>query len=328
MKHSLSKLKIVVAVICAVVFVAVVIIGFGMVERFLDRKPSNSDEETVFSYMDYPGAKYYNGAYYTPKKNLDTLLILGIDSSEDRPDSTQSDFLALLILDRDQESFSVLQLNRDTMVDIPRNDDNGVPLKPLRGQLALAHAYGEDDRARCLNTVHAIETLLYDIDVENFISLTMDAVPILNDSVGGVTVQLLDDFSHVDPSYVKDAVVTLHGSDALTYVRARGELEDSSNLSRMNRQRQYLAALFEKFAAEDVEQNTDAMMDVSEYLVTDYTTSQLSQLLERIRNYTNDGVVTLKGEAVVGTSFMEYHIDEESTKETIIRLFYDPIEEK
>mgnify|MGYP000585160404 FL=1 len=68
----------------------------------------------------------------------------------------------------------------------------------------------------------------------------MDAVPILNDLLGGVEVTVLDDFSGIDDTLIKGETVTLHGDHALTYVRERYGLEDSSNSTRMVRQRQYM----------------------------------------------------------------------------------------
>ncbi len=41
--------------------------------------------------------------------------------------------------------------------------------------------------------------------------MTMDVVPILNDSVGGVTVRLTEDLPALGEEFVKDAEITLHG---------------------------------------------------------------------------------------------------------------------
>lgn len=328
MKHRHSKLKMIVAVICAVVFFAAVVVGFAFVERYLDGDRTKPQDDDAFSYSDYNGKQvYFNGAYYAPKGNLDTLLILGIDTSAERPDATQSDFLMLLILDRTEQNFSVLEINRDTMADITKIDQYGQVFGSTYAQLALAHTYGADDRARCLNTLHVIETLLYDIDIQHYLSMTMDAIPILNDSVGGVTLQLLDDFSFLDPTFTKDAVVTLHGSDALSYVRARGQLEDSSNLSRMERQKQYINALMEKLDGAGPDVTVDMLMKLGDTISSDCTTDQLNKMAERLEAYTYNGFVSLKGEAVVNNGFMEYHLDEQAARETIINLFYDPIPE-
>ena len=76
--------------------------------------------------------------------------------------------------------------------------------------------------------------------------MNMDAIPILNDAVGGVTVEVTEDFSAVDPS-IGMGQVTLRGDQALNYVRTRKDVGDQLNLSRIQRQKQYLEAFAEAF---------------------------------------------------------------------------------
>ena len=53
------------------------------------------------------------------------------------------------------------------------------------------------------------------------------------------------DFSEIDPTLVQGDEVTLDGEKALTYVRSRHHIDDQTNIARMARQRQFLAALEE-----------------------------------------------------------------------------------
>ena len=137
-------------------------------------------------------------------------------------------------------------LNRDTMTKIQILGVRGDVAGTFTGQLALAHTYGSGERDSCLNTTEAVSNLLYGVGIDHYISITMDGVAILNDLVGGVEVEVMDDFSSIDSTLVQGETVTLMGNHALTYVRTRGGLEDSSNLHRMERQRQYLIALQKK----------------------------------------------------------------------------------
>ncbi|MBE6598157.1 MAG: hypothetical protein E7638_01805 [Ruminococcaceae bacterium] len=322
-----TRLKILVGIGVGILIFVILLFGFGIIETMIDNADRGSLNDEEFSYSDHSVDEIsYNGVYYTPKSSLDTLLILGIDSSEERPDSAQADFIALVVMDRDRECFDVLHLNRDTMADIPEIDTYGDQYGTEFAQLALAHTYGADDKMRCRNTVNTIENLLYDINIDHYLSLTMDALPLINDSVGGVTVQLLDDFTFLNENYTKDAVVTLHGDHALRYVRARGEMEDSTNLRRMERQKQYISALVEKYNTTETEDTLETMLEINEHLVSDCTVDQLSRLIEKMQTYTYNGVTTIEGESVVNT-FMEYHLDEQSARETIIRLFYEPVEQ-
>lgn len=323
--------KVMALLVCLIGISALLVVVFGLIEHVVNKTESNLSMEDAFSYSDYKGEQiYYESAWYIPNDSIESLLILGIDKkadgSEERQNSEQADFLALVVMNKDTQTYKILHLNRDTMTEIPQTDAFGEVYGYITGQLTLAHAYGNDDKVRCRNTVNTVENLLYGIDIDHYLSLTMDAVSILNDSVGGVTVQLMDDFTELDEAFVKDAVVTLHGEQALAYVQARGSLEDSSNLHRMERQQQYITALLEKISSYDFGNTVDTMMKVNEYLVSDCTIDQLSRLIERLGNYTYEGTVSLKGDSVKGTQYMEYYIDEQAAQALIVEWFYELLE--
>jgi len=327
-----SRYKTIVLLICVIGAVFSLISVFGLIEHQVNKTENLLlSAETTAAAQKTVGQIFYNGNWYRPKESVQTLLVLGIDKlstgTEERKTSEQVDFLALLVMEEARNSYRILYLNRDTMTDILQIDSAGVEYGSFRGQLALAHAYGSNDGARCRNTVKAVENLLYNIEIDHYMSLTMDAVAILNDSVGGVTLQLLDDFTALDDTFIRDAVVTLTGQQALTYVRARGELEDSSNLSRMERQSQYIRALIEAFSASESneEHSFETLLAVNEYMVSDCTIEQLSTLVEKLKGYTCSETLTLSGEAVQGYEYMEYHIDEAAAQQTVLELFFEPV---
>ena len=234
MKNRVSLGKATLIFVCLITG-AVLLFGiFSLIESTLD-KAGNVGSEQENSRIS--GNILYESEWYMPKDSLESILILGIDKrtdgTEDRQESEQADFLVLVVMDKEADSYRILHINRDTMTDIPQTDIFGEVYSHMRGQLTLAHTYGNDDKLRCRNVVNTVENLLYGINIDHYLSMTMDAVSILNDSIGGVTLQLMDDFTELDESFVKDAVVTLKGEQALTYVRARSSLEDSSNLHRM-----------------------------------------------------------------------------------------------
>lgn len=119
------------------------------------------------------------------------------------------------------------------------------------------------------------------MNIDHYIALTMDAVPELNDLVGGVTVKLLDDFTKYYPEMTEGSELTLNGEEALAYVRYRMDIGDSTNINRMERQRQYMLALKDKFA-EKVNSDDNFMLNtigiLSDYMVSDCTADQLSSI--------------------------------------------------
>lgn len=278
---------------------------------------------------------YYNGTAYARREDLETVLLLGVDKFEgETPEgylnNQQADFLLLLVMNKQHETCTPIQLNRDTMTQIQILGVTGEPAGTFTGQLALAHTYGSGKEDSCENTVLAVENLLYGVGIDHYVSLTMDGVALLNDLVGGVTVEVLDDFSGIDDSLVQGEIVTLQGQQALTYVRSRGGLEDSTNLHRMERQRQYLAGLQEqvkKAAQSDSNFSLDALLQVNEYMVSDCTVNQLSDLINSMVTYEIEDIRTTQGEAQVGEEYMEFTVDEDALQQLVLEVFYDAVDQ-
>lgn len=274
----------------------------------------------------------YNGEYYVPREGLQTVLIMGLDKYE-REENTfaytnkmQSDFLLLAIIDENAKTCDLLHLNRDTMTEIQRLGLGGTNTGKFIGQLALAHTYGSGGSDSCLNAVKAVSNLLGGVKIDHYMTLTMDAVGKINDLVGGVTVTMLEDFSELDPAMKKGEEVTLKGDQALMYVRFRKGVGDQTNLSRMERQRQYLNAFYGKLMEANKKVDgflTSTLLKVNDDFESDCTVNQLDALSDILETCTVNPIVYMEGEAVEGDEFMEFYVDEESRQETVLSLFYE-----
>ena len=274
----------------------------------------------------------YNGEYYVPREGLQTVLIMGLDKYE-REENTfaytnkmQSDFLLLAIIDENAKTCDLLHLNRDTMTEIQRLGLGGTNTGKFIGQLALAHTYGSGGSDSCLNAVKAVSNLLGGVKIDHYMTLTMDAVGKINDLVGGVTVTMLEDFSELDPAMKKGEEVTLKGDPALMYVRFRKGVGDQTNLSRMERQRQYLNAFYGKLMEANKKVDgflTSTLLKVNDDFESDCTVNQLDALSDILETCTVNPIVYMEGEAVEGDEFMEFYVDEESRQETVLSLFYE-----
>ncbi len=273
----------------------------------------------------------YNGADYVLRDDIETFLVMGLDKFEGDADedsynnNMQADFLMLLVFDKAEKSYKALHLNRDTMVEMQVLGVTGDVIDTREGQVALSYTYGSGGKDSCVNTRNAVTDFLMDIHIDGYISMKMDAVSIINDAVGGVTVTVNDDFSGIDDTLVMGQEVTLKGEQALTYVRSRGGLEDSSNEQRMKRQQQYLEALRVKIdeRSEDTEFIADVLVDINDYLVSDCSASRLESFFDAVADYDFNGVQELEGEIQIG-EFKEFYADGESVLKTVTELFCEP----
>lgn len=272
----------------------------------------------------------YQGNEYPLKKHIQTVLLLGTDGSDDEktvPEGFtafynfhQADFIMLLVLDKDTQSAQIIQINRDTMTDVPWLDVLGEYGGTNFEQLCLSFNSGSGGLDSCQNTADAVSALLFDAPIHGFIQIPMSAIPVINDLVGGVTVTIADDMTSVDPAFTKGATVLLSGSQAEKFVRAREALENDTNIARMGRQRDYLDS-FQKSAREalngDPEFAVNLLEKLSGYMQTNLTGQQLANLLEQLDSYQISPIRTAEGELRSGTEYYEFYVDEASLWEIV-----------
>ena len=139
--------------------------------------------------------KTVDGVEYFPKKDISVFLVMGIDrtgpvvSSGSYNNEGAADVVALAVFDDTNKKYSVLMLNRDTIVDIPVLGVNGEKTGTTRkAQLALSHTYGDGLQSSCENTKQTVSDYLLDVEIDYYMSMNMDIVSVLTDAVGGVKV--------------------------------------------------------------------------------------------------------------------------------------------
>lgn len=316
--------KLAVFVLALVLLVSVLYGGLQLLESTVLHPEENRQETTPGKTITVDEKEYF------PRQDITTLLVMGIDktgpaeaSGYHRNDG-DADLVLLLILDETRQSYNVLYLNRDSMVEMPVLGLLGDQAGTYYGQLALAHTYGNGLENSCENTRNTVSQLLGGVTIDYYVSMRMDAIAIINDAVGGVTVEVTEDFSQVDPT-LKKGTVTLMGDQALRYVQTRKDVGDQLNLSRIERQKEYMAGFLEAFQKKRAEDSNFLLKTydtVSPYLVTDCSIQVISGLLDRCGSYALGEIVSPEGENVMGEKYYEFHIDEENLSKLVLELFY------
>jgi len=201
-------------------FIAIVVMGIALykVSRAWELKQSenavksSTQQWQTTEYETDTGVEqiYHNGKWYQKRPGLESVLVLGIDKFEEQIDDEdnyrnyqQADFLVLAVADHENKVVNALHINRDTMVDIPMLSLTGDNVGTVFGQVALAHTYGSGKADSCINTVEAVSSFLFGTQIDHYLSMTMDAVAVVNDAAGGVTLTVLDDFTDVKPEWKK-----------------------------------------------------------------------------------------------------------------------------
>lgn len=273
-----------------------------------------------------------DGVDYYPRQDITVILVMGIDQTGPVQDSGSysnrgtADMVMLMICDEKTEEYRILALNRDTMLEMPVLGLGGREAGTEYGQLALSHTYGSGLEDSCENVKKTVSNFLNNISIDYYVAMNMDAIAILNDSVGGVTVTVKDDFSEVDPS-ITSGEMKLMGEQAINFVRTRKEVGNQLNISRMERQEEYVDSFMDALRTKLEQDDTYALKAydaVSPYIVTDISSNSFSGLLKRYADFSLAEIVTPEGENVLGETYYEFHADEEKLDKLVLELLYMP----
>lgn len=283
------------------------------------------------------GTLKLDGKKYDYTDEISTYLFMGIDMSGSLADGQNeyhggmADFLLLAVLDKTTKTYGFLQLDRDTITEITLMQTDGSGYASARMQLCTAHWYGGNEEQSCENTVDAVSDLLGGVEIDGYYALGMEEITTLNHAVGGVSVTIDSDFSKVDPSLQEGETVVLTDEQAYTFLHDRYGVDDETNTSRMQRQRQYMESLF-LTVQNRMEENAGFVNELYQSLesvaVSNITGKTVSKIVNQINESESQGMQILAGESRIGqrlddgVDHVEFYPDPDSVCEVLTELYH------
>jgi LCP family protein required for cell wall assembly len=333
--NSKTGSSIVIRVAIMIVLGTITMVAAYLAITFLGQEEEISAAGQTLTNYEESKAIYINNQKYLPDPDVYTFLLGGVDKfgtvaeSDSYINNEQIDFMALIAYDKKKNTCKILIINRDTMMDVPVLGLGGRSAGTAYEQIALSHTYGSGLKDSAENTVNAVENLLGGITVDNYAIMKMDAIPVLNDMVGGVTVTMTEDLPQIDPTFLAGSTVNLKGDLALQFVRRRIDVSDGTNLARIQRQAQYINGFYNNLRLKVSESNTflaKAFGDVEAYMTTDCDYVRLNEFQNYIKSYPEAAVYTMPGEARLGEKYMEFYPDQTSLTQLTVDLFYKKVD--
>lgn len=280
----------------------------------------------------------YNGAKYKYNEDNINILFMGIDRDmQDTGEKVigengQADVLIWAALDSKTGHLSLINISRDAMVDVNKYNVEDKYLGTDKMQLCLAYSYGDGKEKSCENTLQSVSRLMYGMPVNAYVAIDYSAIAPLNDAIGGVTVNVLEDLTQSDSALKAGETVTLHGEQAQTYVRSRNTEVLDSNNQRMERQKQYIDAFLQQTISQTKKNLTLPVTlynDVSDYMVTNISASEVTHLATlMIQNGVSGGdILTVPGEVTQGDVYAEFNPDDKELYKLILSVFYKEIKQ-
>ena len=331
------------AVICIVGILAIIFIGEPE-----DTTKTNRTDKIV----------KIGGVNCVAKPNIETYLLIGTDvkgkltkettqptteekiygakettkpaDDKDTYNPGRADVLTLLVIDREKNTYALLPIDRDTITAVDSLDENGNYLATTDIQLALADEVADGKERSCENTMKAVSELLHNQYIDEYTALSQDAIKVINNAVGGVTVKVKDDFSDSDKSLKKGKTIKLNDDQAQHYVHDRMNVGDGSNECRMRRQNQYMKGLKE-LVGERTDKNPKFPLEVyrnlNDYMITSMSGEDASKITKAVLKNKYLGTFEIKGKSKKDDyGYNAFYPNKESLNEVVRKLFYDEVD--
>jgi LCP family protein required for cell wall assembly len=239
-----------------------------------------------------------NGNRPQAVKQTDTsatnILIMGSDARTGAGNSgygyvsgARSDTTLLVHIYEGRKSALAVSIPRDSFVTIPHcSTSNGGSIGPWTTKFNSAFAFGGP-----ICTIKTVEATT-GIRVDRFVVLDFNAFKQVVDAVGGVevclTTPVYDPYIHgVGGSGLNlpAGISKITGEDALKFVRARESLGDGSDISRIQRQQEFISSMVKGIKAKGVLTNPGRLYSILTAVTSSLTTSRDFATISKLQDF-------------------------------------------
>ncbi len=351
-KKKKSRLKIAAAIVLGTILLIVAGAGLGFLylrfqgERSLKSQvqimdanmenrentseDSISEEEQEGFYITYDGKQYqYNS-------DVINILCLGIDKDipieEKRETGSEglADVVILASIDTKEDTLKFLAVPRETMVPVKLIDTKGNFVRTENEQITLQYAYGQTAEKSCELMIDTVSNLLFQLPIQRYCAINFQALPALNDAIGGVDLVSIETVHWWNGSFYEGQQMHLEGQAALDYVRQRDETIPKSSMGRLERQKQYITCYLEQAkeaVGKDLTLPVKMFQSLTENMCTDVTVADITYLVPELLNMeiNLENISMVPGETITGGEHEEYHVDADALKQLVIQMFYKEV---
>ncbi len=294
---------------------------------------TSAEEE---SYPDFSeNTVSWNGKTYKRNTYIKPILLLGIDNAGSMHEKKeygfagQSDGVFLVAEDTARNTIKILIIPRDTMTEVMEENPETGRIEPYTDHLSLAYCFGDGMEESCENSRLAVQTLLMNLPITDYMAVDTTVIAAVNDAVGGVSVTVpTEGMEKADEAFVYGETITLHGTQAERFVRYRDTGTDNSALNRMQQHRQYITGFFAALKAASRADSgiVTKLYDLTQdYMITNMQKeSYLKMALDVLQqgNVDDSTMLTLPGYGTATDTFDEYYASQDGIVEVILSMFY------
>lgn len=225
-----------------------------------------------------------------------TVLCLGFDE-----EGLNTDVMMLFLFDIKQHKINVLQIPRDSFVNIGET-----------GKINGVYSVGDPDLTPINRTVDIVRET-FAIPIDRYITINCNDIPPVVDLIGGIPIDVPERIVYEADKIIEAGQQTLTGEQSEWFVRFRHDYSEG-DIGRVKAQRIFLAAAMNKL--KDMGASLLPLLpDMAKYLNSDLTSGELSSLADFASNVEMEdvSVYMVPGEGATYNGYSVWSIHSEAT---------------
>lgn len=248
------------------------------------------------------------------QKKVVNFLVTGIDYAEGTGRAKLTDVIMVVSYNLEAQSINILQIPRDTYI------GSEYPTGKINAVYGNKNAGGMENLAR----------VIYDrfrLPIDHYVTINMDGFVNVIDAIGGVEINVQESFTLEGVTF-KPGVQTLNGLQAEKFVRERHSR--GGDIGRINAQREFLAALVNKFKHLSMGQISSLIPTLMQEVTTDLTVNDVLTLAPRVLSLDTSSMSfhMVPGEGTMAGSYSVWSVHKQVLADLLnqyFRPFSDPV---
>lgn len=248
------------------------------------------------------------------QKKVVNFLVTGIDYAEGTGRAKLTDVIMVVSYNLEAQSINILQIPRDTYI------GSEYPTGKINAVYGNKNAGGMENLAR----------VIYDrlrLPIDHYVTINMDGFVSVVDAIGGVEINVQESFTLEGVTF-KPGLQTLNGLQAEKFVRERHSR--GGDIGRINAQREFLAALVNKFKHLSMGQISSLIPTLMQEVTTDLTVNDVLTLAPRVLSLDTSSMAfhMVPGEGTMAGSYSVWSVHKQVLADLLnqyFRPFSDPV---
>lgn len=194
-----------------IIFILVILLVISEIAIFLIARNKDEKDNIEYEPVDMIGTYETEDNVYFQKLSKKLVLLTGLNKDD-------AQYILLIAVDEDNKIMQPIQINRDVLCEYNVLDQFGKITGKEIGPIRNSYKGASDALVRLVNVKDTVSKLMCNARVDYYMSINLLAGDKITEIYDGIDVQLSEDYTDINPNYVKGTYITIYPEDAINFL--------------------------------------------------------------------------------------------------------------